>query len=131
MPHLVLEYSNNLPEPLDHRALFAELHAALERFDAARPAEIKSRAIAHEHFRVGAGAPESVFVHLTVAILSGRELALRQQLSAELLAILRRAFARVWEERRCDVTVEIREMQRETYGKAMNTQATATAARRA
>jgi 5-carboxymethyl-2-hydroxymuconate isomerase len=28
MPHLILEYSNNLPGPLDHQALFAELHAA-------------------------------------------------------------------------------------------------------
>jgi 5-carboxymethyl-2-hydroxymuconate isomerase len=131
MPHLILEYSNNLADPLDHQALFAELHAALERFELFQPTEIKSRAIAHEHYRVGSGAPESVFVHLTVAILSGREVALRQQLSTELLGVLREALARTWRERPCDVTVDVREMQRETYGKAMNAPAAVTTARTA
>jgi 5-carboxymethyl-2-hydroxymuconate isomerase len=122
MPHLILEYSQNLSDPLDHQVLFAKLHAVLERVDGVRPAEIKSRAIAHEHYRIGRGAPENVFVHLTVAILAGRDLHCRERLSAELLAILREALARTWEERPCDLTVDIREMQRETYGKAMNTQ---------
>ena len=129
MPHLTLEYSNNLAEPLDHQVLFAELHAALERFELFQLAEIKSRAIAHEHYRIGNGAPESVFVHLTVAVLSGREVALRQRLSTELLGVLRRAFARTWRERPCDMTVDVREMQRETYGKAMNARAAATTTR--
>ena len=120
MPHLTLEYSSNLPAPMEHQVLFEELHAAVERSGAFRLAEIKSRAIAHDTFRVGGGDPGSVFVHLTVAILSGRELAFRRQLSADLLAILRRRFAQAWAERPCDVTVDIREMQRETYSKAMN-----------
>jgi 5-carboxymethyl-2-hydroxymuconate isomerase len=123
MPHLMLEYSNNLPEPLDHQALFAALHAALERFDGVRLAEIKSRAVAHDHYRIGSGTPENVFVHLTVAVLSGRELSLRRELSAELLAVLLQAFRRTCQERPCDVTVDIREMQRETYGKAMSAHA--------
>jgi 5-carboxymethyl-2-hydroxymuconate isomerase len=120
MPHLTLEYSSNLPAPIDHQALLAELHAALERLGAFQLAEIKSRAIPHDIYRVGGGDPQSVFAHLTVAILSGRELALRQQLSAELLAILRQAFAPAWNDRPCDLTVELREMPRDTYSKAMN-----------
>lgn len=129
MPHLILEYSDNLPEPLDHQALFAQLHAVLERFDSVQIADIKSRAIAHRHYHIGSGAPESVFVHLTVAILSGRPVALRQQLGTELLAVLRRVFARTWKARPCDVTVDIREMRRETYGKTTNAPAAATTAK--
>ena len=129
MPHLILEYSNNLAEPVNHQTLFAELHATLQRFNTFQDVDIQSRAIAYEHYCVGSGVADSVFVHLTVAILSGRDLALRQQIGTELVAILRRAFTQTWRERPCDVTVEVREMQRETYGKAMNEAASAIAGR--
>jgi len=128
MPHLILEYSDNLAAPLDHQRLFAELHAALERVGVFQLAEIKSRAVAYQHHRVGTGSQDSVFVHLTIAILSGRDLAVRQQLSSALLDVLRRAFAETWAQRPCDLTVDVREMQRETYGKAMNPAASAIAA---
>ena len=120
MPHLILEYSNNLPEPLDHQMLFAELHTALAHSGLFALPEIKSRAIPHDLFRVGSGLSESIFVHLTVAILSGRDLSVRQTISADLLAVLRRAFASVWRQRPCDLTVDIREIERATYAKAMN-----------
>lgn len=123
MPHLILEYSNNLPEPVDFQALFRSLHAALAETGSVDPAILKSRAFAHDVFRVGAGAPEGVFVHLTVLLLSGRELASQQRIGERLLAVLRESLARTWAERPCDLTVEVREMRRETYFKAMNERA--------
>ena len=123
MPHLTLEYSDNLPAPVDVAALFARLHAALAEAGPFALAQIKSRALPHATFRVGAGAPESVFVHLTVAILTGRSVEDRRRIGERMLGLLREAFARAWDERPCDVTVEVREMQRETYVKAMNDRA--------
>jgi 5-carboxymethyl-2-hydroxymuconate isomerase len=124
MPHLTLEYSDNLPTPVDFGALFARLHEALVEIGSFRLADLKSRAVPRPCFRVGAGSPESVFVHLTVAIFAGRELAQQQEIGERLLAILKAAFEQTWIEQPCDFTVELREMRREGYFKTMNTRAT-------
>jgi 5-carboxymethyl-2-hydroxymuconate isomerase len=128
MPHLTLEYSNNLPAPVDFGALFTRLHEALAVIGPFPLEQIKSRAVPHDVFRIGAGAPESVFVHLTLAILTGRITEQQHQIGEQLLAVLREGFARTWEERPCDITVDIREMPRKTYAKAMNERARAASA---
>jgi 5-carboxymethyl-2-hydroxymuconate isomerase len=124
MPHLTLEYSDNLPAPVDFGALFASLHEALVEIGSFRLADLKSRAVPHPCFRVGAGSPESVFVHLNVAIFAGREPAQQQEIGERLLVILRAAFEQAWIGRPCDFTVELREMRREGYFKMMNARAT-------
>lgn len=120
MPHLILEHSDNLVAPLDHAALFAALHAELERSGLFRPEDIKSRAVAHAHYRVGKGEPSDVFVHLTLSIMEGRPVEVRKALGAALLAVVQRGLGPTWSERRCDVTVEVREMDRGTYAKVVN-----------
>ena len=124
MPHLTLEHSDNLPAPVDFGALFASLHEALVEIGSFRLADLKSRAVPRPCFRVGAGSPESVFVHLTVAIFAGRPPAQQQEIGERLLAILKAAFEPAWIERPCDITVELREMRREGYFKTMNGRAT-------
>jgi 5-carboxymethyl-2-hydroxymuconate isomerase len=124
MPHLTLEYSDNLPAPVDFGALFARLHEALVEVGSFRLADLKSRAVPHACFRVGAGAPESVFVHLTVAIFAGRAPAQQQEIGERLLSILKAAFEPAWTGQPCDFTVELREMRREGYFKTMNARAT-------
>jgi 5-carboxymethyl-2-hydroxymuconate isomerase len=121
VPHLTLEYSDNLPAPVDFGALFARLHEALVEIGAFRLADLKSRAVPHGCFRVGSGSPEGVFVHLTVAIFAGRAPAQQQEIGARLLVILKAAFEQAWIERPCDFTVELREMRREGYFKATST----------
>jgi 5-carboxymethyl-2-hydroxymuconate isomerase len=125
MPHLTLEYSNNLPAEADFDALFARLHAALVEIGSFRLADLKSRAVPHDVVRVGDGSPERVFVHLTVAIFAGRVPAQQQEIGERLLAILQAAFAPAWNDRPCDLTVELREMRREGYFKAANGRPTA------
>ena len=120
MPHLVLEHSDNLVEPLDHGALFAALHAELEGFGLFRPEDIKSRAVAHARYRVGQGDPGDVFVHVTLSIMAGRPVEVRKALGAAILGVVQRGLGRTWTERRCDVTVEVREMDRETYAKGVS-----------
>ncbi len=126
MPHLTLEYSDNLAEPVDFDALFARLHAALAEPGAFRLQDLKSRAVAHRDFRVGAGVPGSAFVHLTLAIFAGREPAQQERIADRLLEILLDSFARSRAERSCEITVEIREMRRETYRKAAGARAPGT-----
>ena len=85
-----------------------------------KEADIKGRIAAYTHHHVGDGDPSRVYAHLTASIMSGRSLEFRKQLSADLLAVLRRAFAANYNERPCDLTVDIREMVRETYAKDAN-----------
>jgi 5-carboxymethyl-2-hydroxymuconate isomerase len=125
MPHLTLEYSNNLPAPVDFGGLFARLHETLAEIGPFPLEQIKSRAVPHDVFRIGAGAPESVFVHLTAAILTGRDTEQQHHIGEQLLAVLREGFARTWDERPCDITVDIHELPRKTYAKMMNERARA------
>ena len=120
MPHLLVEHSDNLPRPLDHVALLAALHAKLEEFRLFKPEDIKSRIVAHDRFRVGSGDPGQVFVHLTLSIMGGRELETRKRLAAALVEVTVRGLGATWSERRCDVTAEVREMERESYGKRVS-----------
>ena len=120
MPHLLVEHSNNLPVPLDHGALLAALHAKLEEFQLFKPEDIKSRIVAHDRFRVGSGDPSQVFVHLTLSIMAGRDLETRKRLAAELVEVTVRGLGAKWTARRCDVTAEVREMERESYGKRVS-----------
>ncbi len=92
MPHVTLEYSTNLAEPVDLAALFRRIHALLVEFPPTKLADIKSRAVAHDTFLVGSGVPQSVFVHLTVSLLTGRSIDERKKMSQRLLDLLEAAF---------------------------------------
>jgi len=118
VPHLVLEYSANLPDQPDFDALLGRLHEALSRSGVFDLEKIKSRVVPHPLFRVADGAADRAFVHLTAAVLEGREPEVLRAAGESLLAVLCEAFSRARRERRCDVTVELREMQRPLYLKA-------------
>jgi len=108
MPHLVLEYSSNVPHTRDPSVVLRELHETLAASGAFDLEKIKSRAVRHDVFRVADGAVDRAFVHLTAAVLDGHEAQALRQAADALLAVLEQAFARARAERRCDVTLEIR-----------------------
>ncbi len=117
MPHLVLEYSSNLPDRPDLDELLGRLHQTLaERgFELDK---VKSRAVCHQRFRVADGAQDRGFVHLTAAVLEGRGPELLRAAGEALVSVLCDGFPRSRRERRCDLTVEVREMRRPLYFKA-------------
>ena len=118
MPHLVLEYSANVPDEPDFDLVLRRLHEAMTTAGPFDLANVKSRAVRHERFRVADGAPDRAFVHLTVSVLAGREARVLRETGDALLAVLRESFPRARAERRCDFTVELREMQPELYFKS-------------
>jgi 5-carboxymethyl-2-hydroxymuconate isomerase len=120
MPHLTLEYSNNLVGTVNLNELFKKIHRALAEFDSVRLSEIKSRAIPYDQYHIGDGSPQRIFIHLTVAVLDTKPLAEQKQISELMLSILGEEFARSNRERPCDITVEIRPICQQTYGKMMN-----------
>jgi 5-carboxymethyl-2-hydroxymuconate isomerase len=118
MPHLVLECSANVPDEPDFDIVLRRLHEAMTTAGPFDLANVKSRAVRHERFRVADGAPDRAFVHLTVSVLAGRDGAALRSTAEALLAVLRESFPRARAERRCDLILEIREMRRDLYSKS-------------
>jgi 5-carboxymethyl-2-hydroxymuconate isomerase len=118
MPHLLLEYSASVPDTPDFDEVLRRLHEAITAKGDFEPANVKSRVLRHESFRVADGASDRAFVHLGVAVLAGRDTERLHETAAALLSVLHDAFPRARLERRCQITLEIREMRRDLYFKA-------------
>jgi 5-carboxymethyl-2-hydroxymuconate isomerase len=114
MPHFVLEYSDNILEEVDFKDFFERLHTLLVENGPFNLSAIKSRAIRHQQFYVADGKEPNAFVHLTLSIFKGRDLSIRQAV------VLKGEFARSFEKLNCSYTVEIKEMDKDTYFKAMS-----------
>jgi len=114
MPHIVLEYTQNLIASVDVPKLLADLHHAL----AAQPdidlKRIKTRALVIANSVVkDRDHNDGQFMHVTVSVLEGRSATLRKQYGQALYDILMAARPEKFPD--CALTLEVREMNRETY----------------
>ncbi len=114
MPHIVIEYSANLPHKNELIGVAPLIHYALMETIAASESACKTRLIKHDDFHISNGDPINSFVHVSVAILSGRSQEQKDAAGAKIMEILRNA---VGLDQGLDVkaSVEIRELQ--TYFK--------------
>jgi 5-carboxymethyl-2-hydroxymuconate isomerase len=117
MPHFILEYSDNILEEVRPADIFPKLHELLINNGPFKLSAIKSRAIVHKDFYVADGNVSNAFVHLTLSIFKGRALSIRQTVGKLLLEFLKKKFARSCQQLRCGITVEIREINTDTYFK--------------
>ena len=115
MPHLTLEYTSNLTKLDTERALLALNHAlvASGHFE---EVDIKSRAVRHDDFLIGTTSGAHAFVHVTLALLSGRSQQTRNELSSALLRVLRMSCKGISEDR-LQVSVQVEELDRPSYAK--------------
>lgn len=115
MPHLVLEYSANVPDRPDLGRVLLDLHAALMASALFDRKDLKSRAVRHEVFAVADGAPDRAFVALSIAILEGRPDEVKAALSEAALDVLVRAFPKLVAGGRGAISVEVRDLHRASY----------------
>jgi 5-carboxymethyl-2-hydroxymuconate isomerase len=118
MPHLTVEYSNNI-QGFDPAAALAALNNALlasEQFD---EADVKGRVLRRDHFQVGAVTGARGFVHAELALLSGRSAEVKQKLSASLTNALEALSSQWGSGLQIQISVEIRDMDRASYSKAL------------
>jgi 5-carboxymethyl-2-hydroxymuconate isomerase len=92
MPHIVLEYSENLSELPDFRALFDDIHQALNRIGGIKVENCKSRARVAEHCYIGDGNPDNAFIHLDIEFVKGRSAEVRQTIGRECLDLVKRYY---------------------------------------
>ncbi len=118
MPHCLLEYSNNVIDPPDLRALLADVNQALAGTGLFALDAIKSRAIVHEQYAVGDGASDRAFVAMNVSIFAGRDDETKARIAASVLRVIEPYFAATTASMRCDITVRITDMHRASYAKS-------------
>jgi 5-carboxymethyl-2-hydroxymuconate isomerase len=116
MPHLVLEYTANLPREVAGPDLFRRLHRVLAEAGGIDIGNCKSRSVELDRYLAGDAADPGSFVHLGVAILEGRPAELKAELGRLLLEAVAEAYRSAGAG--AEVTVEIRDMPREQYFKA-------------
>lgn len=115
MPHLTLEYTDNLPADIDFDALFARIHTVLAEEGGIRIGNCKSRAVCLGVYRVGSGEP-SAFVHADLRFLEGRPSDVKRQLGKRVLEILNEVYGSL-DSPEVQITVEIRDIDRDAYFK--------------
>lgn len=116
MPHLTLEYTDNVVPSLNFGQVFARLHRVLAEVGGIPLGNCKSRAIRLDDYFVGEGGAGQAFVHLTIRFLAGRSTELKQRIGSQSLAVLQQHFPPL-AERDLQLTVEIQEIERATYFK--------------
>ncbi|MFT6917325.1 MAG: 5-carboxymethyl-2-hydroxymuconate isomerase [Motiliproteus sp.] len=108
MPHIIVEYAQNLDNSLDLKALVRAVHEGALRADLFEPEAIKVRAIAYSHYLVAGEVQD--FIHLRVQILSGRSEPQKQHLSQCLFESAESVAAAVH-----SLSVEVVDMDRFSY----------------
>lgn len=114
MPHLVLEYSANILESVQSE-LLRTMHAVLAEVGPFAFLRMTSRVVRHEIYCLGDGEGDQAFVHLQLAVTPGRSMEIKRAATARLHSFLRERFARSCTELRCTITVEVRELEKESY----------------
>ena len=112
MPHAVIHYSNNMSDTIKTNKVVSAIHQMMIDCGLFDAENIKTRAYATNNYLVGTKGNEGSFAHLTVSILAGRTTEQRKTLSESLLSALKNALPMA-----NSLTVEIREMDKETYQK--------------
>lgn len=118
MPQITLQYTDNVKQSAAFSELFAKIHLIVSEVGGIRVDNCKSRAIRLEDYFVAAGDAQRGFVHLDLAILEGRPDPTKRELGRRSLDILKRNYESVNEALDLQITVEIRDMRRDTYFKS-------------
>ena len=109
MPHLTLEYSDNIE--VDVQPLLARLHEEVVATGAINLKGIKSRAIKHTQYRVADGDSDYAFVHIGLLIREGRPIEIQKEATQRVMKVLKETFGHLFERRKLSLTVDLKEMR--------------------
>lgn len=116
MPHIHLMTSANLVENVDVPDILRSLVDALCKQDTVNPASVKAYHSLFNTWEMGEGAAQG-FAHCQVSILTGRSKELKCSISDAMWAAMKQAFSESATHGDANITLEVREMDAETYRK--------------
>ena len=110
MPHIRVEYSANLEQDADIRALVDQVHAAVLKTGVFELGAVRTRAVRRDVYRIADGDPGNVFVHVDASIAPGRDAATRKRVAQAILDTIAAATCTIAATRGVALSVEIREI---------------------
>jgi 5-carboxymethyl-2-hydroxymuconate isomerase len=119
MPHLIIEHSANISDK-SIQFLQGEIQNIMDSCDGDFDSnQCKCRSISFDNYFVGRLKQEnSSFIHITLKVLTGRSIAVRRELSKKISHFTNLFFTDLKiANKRCDISVDIAEMMRDTYHK--------------
>lgn len=120
MPHLILEYSDNILEDFKPEDFFAPIHHILSTDGPYLIENLKSRSVRHSDYFVMDGYEGKAFIHLNLSVLDGRDPGIFTKLGPIILAYLERYFSVSRSKLACSVSFQIMENPRLMYFKSAN-----------
>lgn len=112
MPHLILEYSANIAQPMRSEDIVGKGHAVMLESGLFQPASVKTRSHEATFFAVGEHGDENGFLHVLVYLMEGRSPEQKQTLSEALFAVFDPIVPH-----RASLTVDIRDLDKACYRK--------------
>jgi 5-carboxymethyl-2-hydroxymuconate isomerase len=110
MPHLVIEYTDNLGADARMRELLAKANRVLMAQDGVFPTGgIRSRAVRLTEYAIADQADDYAFVHARLTIGAGRSAPTRKKVGDELFAVIKEHFAEPYARRPLALSLEVAE----------------------
>lgn len=116
MPHIHLETTADLEENANVPDILEALTAELSSHESIPCKGVKAFHSLRSVWCIGEGGPPG-FAHCEVALLQGRPLEVRQKIATSLMAVMQEHFAESIQAGYVHVTLELREMDKDTYQK--------------
>jgi 5-carboxymethyl-2-hydroxymuconate isomerase len=110
MPHIILEYSENIIEQGEFSELFQTLHLLLTELLPTQLNSCKSRALKCTSFFLGDGYHQNAFVHVTIKVLPGREKSHLDSVAQKILPQLERFFSESLSHLNIQISLEIKDL---------------------
>lgn len=120
MPHVIVEHSADFPKNSVQK-IQTEIQKIMTsitegNFDAD---QCKCRSVSFDEYLVGLPNQSSAsFIHISIKILGGRSVEVRKKLATKTTEFAQRTFEELeLKTKRCDISVDVIDMDRETYQK--------------
>lgn len=118
MPHIIVEYSDNLPA-FDQQDLLYTIHQGLIATDLVQAHDVKSRIQVNPTYLIGLGQVDQGYIHVQLRILTGRTEAQKAILQDQVLAALQQIQFTASGNLTIQLSSELIEMPRALYRKAI------------
>ena len=112
MPHVKLEYTENVEWNNPIQDIFHKLQTVLVQHARVKPENCKSRAIELKYFHCAGKSHSGGFIHLEISLLSGRTKEVKTNIGKECSRIVQSFIENT---AKIQVSVELRDMDRNDY----------------
>lgn len=116
MPHLIIEYTDNIKEEANISQLLKKVNEALLTHSDIIPiGGLRTRAVELKDYLVADGTEDDAFVHVTLKLGGGRTEEDKKKVCDDLFATIKDHFANIYEKRYLALSMELFEFTYPTY----------------